>query len=146
MSRHGFEFDTSHPRIVVVHYDSLLSDTEFEDTLRKFDHLLETRTLRYALILNVRHTKMSSFSQARRQAEWMRDRAHLIKSKLLGIALVLPSPVVRGVMTVITSIQPMPTAYVVVRTLEDARTWAERQIAEAQTINLTSSARKHTDR
>jgi len=127
----SFDFDESHPRTVIVNYHSLMSDADFEATLARFDHIMASRSVRYVVILNVLHSKMGPFSQARRQAEWMRDRAALMKSKLLGIAMVMPSAAIRGVMRVITGIQPMPVTYSMVGTLQEAQEWAAEQILKS---------------
>lgn len=136
----SFEFDESQSRIVIVHYNTLMSDADFEATLTRFDRIMTSRSVRYVVILNVRHSKMAPFAQARRQAEWMRDRSVLMKTKLLGIAMVMPSAVIRGVMSVITGIQPMPVTYAVVGTLEAAQQWAEQQINKSPSGSLPTGS------
>jgi hypothetical protein len=136
----SFEFDERHPRIVIVHYHTLMSDADFEATLARFDHIMASRSVRYVVILNVCHAKMGPFAQARRQAEWMRDRAALMRSKVLGIAMVMPSAVIRGVMHVITGIQPMPVTYAVMSTLQEAQEWAAQQILKSPDPSSPSRA------
>ena len=68
-------------------------------------------------------------SQVRRQASHMRERSELSKLYVRGIAMVIPSAVIRGVLKVILSIAPMPCPHAVFNELDEANRWAGARIA-----------------
>ncbi|MCA9534839.1 MAG: hypothetical protein KC593_14210 [Myxococcales bacterium] len=58
--------------------------------------------------------------QRKRLAQWQDDNWDLIKERCLGVASVMPSPVVRGVMRAIFWMSAPPTREEVVDTVEEA--------------------------
>jgi hypothetical protein len=69
--------------------------------------------------------------QRKRLAQWQDDNWDLIKLRCLGVASVVPSPVVRGVMRAIFWMSAPPTQEEVVDTVEEAVALAFRWADEA---------------
>jgi hypothetical protein len=125
----SYEVDELRFPLVWVHYRRNLEDGEFEALLSTFERMMRERTRRYVLVLETHHSAMTSFSQARRQAMWMKEHQETLRKQVLGIALVLPSPVLRGVLKVVLQLQPMPVPYAVFRDAAEAEAWAQQRLA-----------------
>ena len=74
---------------------------------------------------------MPTGRQARLQANWMRDNEAQIRQRTLGIAFVISSPAVRGVLKAILALQSMPAPYRVESTAADAEAWLRERLAAA---------------
>jgi hypothetical protein len=71
----------------------------------------------------------------RRQADWIRDNAALIKAYSACTAFVIGSPLVRGALTAILWLQPMPSPYTVLATLALAQAWALEQLSRFRVLS-----------
>ncbi|MCA9614910.1 MAG: hypothetical protein H6726_31785 [Sandaracinaceae bacterium] len=69
--------------------------------------------------------------QRKRLAQWQDDNWDLIKERCLGVASIIPSPVVRGVMRAIFWMSAPPTREEVVDTPDEAVALVFRWVAEA---------------
>jgi hypothetical protein len=96
--------------------------------LGRFDEMMASRLRPYVLLLETHHSKMTSFRQAQRQAQWMKERRTLLQRQVLAIAFVLPSAVLRGALKVVFQLQPMPVPHEIFNDSEDARRWALARI------------------
>jgi hypothetical protein len=123
-----YEIDETRFPVIHVHYRRQHTDEEFEKLLQEYSRLMRERRQQYVLILETHHSSMTPVSQARRQASWMKEVEGPLKKQVRGIALVLPSPVLRGVLKVVLQLQPMPVPYAVFRDAKEAMTWAEQRL------------------
>ena len=123
----AYEFDESqwpHLRLVMIRKPS---DDEFSAYLDEYETYL-TRSDRYGVLYDVDPSVgMISVAQARMQANWMKHNASRLRLRCFGVAFVLPSAVHRGVLKAIFKMQPIPTDYRVVRTLDEAHLWLSDQ-------------------
>jgi hypothetical protein len=119
-----------HPLIVVT-FDGLASEREFDDYLAKMTTEVLERKQRSVTILDARTSGRAPASQRKKQAEWLKKHDALLRQYSLGSAFVITSPLVRGVLTAIFWLQPMATAYTVVGSLGEAETWAAARLREA---------------
>lgn len=69
--------------------------------------------------------------QRKRLAQWQDDNWDLIKERCLGVASIMPSPVVRGVMRAVFWMSTPPTREEVVDTVEEAVATVLRWSSEA---------------
>jgi hypothetical protein len=67
----------------------------------------------------------------RRQAEWIKDHEALLRQYSLGVAMVMQSPIVRGMLKAILWIQPMPQPYTVCSSVEEGLRWLRERVASA---------------
>jgi hypothetical protein len=119
--------DLSRPQIMLVTFDGGVTDEQFEDYLRGMSKNLQRRT-RTVTILDARRAVRTPPKQRKRQADWLIENDLLLKQFSAGSAFVITSPIVRGVMTAILWISPLPTPHTVVGTLSEAELWASDRL------------------
>jgi len=122
--------DTEHP-IVTVTFDGDTTDEAFGKYLADMTSLVLDRRLQTLTILDARKATAVSAAQRRAQAVWLRDNARLLARYSLGTVFVIESSIIRGVLTAILWLQPMPGPHIVVPSLALGRVWAKERIAEA---------------
>ena len=122
----AYDFDESKWPRLRIRMNRKPSDDEFRDYLERYEAYL-ARTERYGLVLDVAPAVgMTSVSQARMQAEWMKGNGSRLRERCWGVAFLLPSAVHRGVLKAILKMQPVPTDYTVVGSMEEAEAWLSR--------------------
>jgi hypothetical protein len=123
--------DVSRHPIVVVTFDGLATDREFEEYLAAMTKLVLDRRQPNVTILDARASGRSPATQRKKQADWLKQHDQLLRRYSLGTAFVITSPLVRGVLTAILWVQPMSTPHTVVATLDEADRWAREKLREA---------------
>lgn len=121
--RHVVEYDESRFPLVIVTPRGEATDAEvaaFLDVLKR--PLLRRQT--YLQILDATHATPGTPYQRRIQAEWVGAHAPLIKRYTLGVAFVMPSPLIRGALTAILWFQRLPCPHLVMSTMDEAERWA----------------------
>lgn len=113
--------------LVRVHYYDLLPDPEFDRQLADLNRILD-REQPHALVIVTHHQRMMPLSQVRKQASNMLESAEKARRWVRGIALVIPSPVIRGVLKVTLSIAPMPCPYAVFDHEDEGVRWARARL------------------
>jgi hypothetical protein len=121
--------DESELPLLLVTFEGAATDAEFEAYLAAMSALLERRMIT-ATVLDARRASGAGAAQRRRQAEWMKEHAALMRQYSAGTAFVIESALVRGVLTAILWLQPMESPHIVVATLSVARVWAKQRLRE----------------
>lgn len=127
----SYRIDESRYPIVWVTYFTGQTDEEFDELLATYDRLMRTRQERYVLVLEANHSKLTPMHQLKKQAAWMKEREPLMKQQVAGIALVLGSPILRGALKVVLSLQPMPVPHAVCKDAAEAEAFARRRLGRA---------------
>ncbi len=122
--------DTSRHPIVTVRFSGYISEPEFDQYLAAMTNVIN-RYEKTLTILDARRAIRNPASQRKKQAEWLKTHEERLRQQSLGTVFVITSPFVRGVLTAILWLQPLPNEYAVVATLEEAEAWAARQLAAA---------------
>jgi len=124
----NIEVDESGFPLVIARFRDQSSDDEFAAYLKDLDQLF-TRRQHFALVIDTTSRRDTPPLHRRMQADWMRDRAMLIRLFNVGTALVVPSMVQRGVLTAILWMQPMPCPHYTCETAPEAIRWCRAQLA-----------------
>lgn len=82
-------------------------------------------------ILDARRAVRNPATQRKKQAEWIERHTEQLRKYSLGTAFIINSPLVRGVLTAILWVRPLPTQHTVVSTMEEAEAWVQQQLAAA---------------
>jgi hypothetical protein len=120
------EVDEKHYPLVFIKFTGEPTLDEFRAYLGRLSQLLK-RPGHRALVLEASY-RANAF-QRKLQAEWIKDNLETVKQKTAGMAFVIQSSLVRGALTAIFWIQPLPVPYVIVATREQAEAWARQQLA-----------------
>jgi hypothetical protein len=125
----AIRIDDSEWPILVVTFVGVPSAGDFAAYLAGLDERL-ARGVPYAVILDARHAGVQPGRQRQQQAEWMKQNKEQLQRYLRGCAFVFSSPLLRIVLQGIFYLQPLPSAWMICGTLEEARRWAEARLAE----------------
>lgn len=137
----AIQIDQNFLPLIVIRYDGPTSDADFEaylETLRLSMSepkagprvLLQDATLAYPI----------TPKQRKRQADWMKEHAAQIARLTLGCAFVIPSSLMRGVLTAIFWIQPLPCPHEISGTIPEALAWCSEKLNE-RGLSLPPGAR-----
>lgn len=122
--------------LVTVTFVGDVSNDEFKAYLERLDRLL-ARGEPNAMVMDARRSARSPAIQRKLQADWIKEREALLRRLSCGTAFVITSPLVRGVLTAILWLQPMPQPHTVVATPEEAEAWAIAKL-RARGLTVTS--------
>jgi hypothetical protein len=111
-------------RFPLVLLDSVSSTTnaDFDVYLTKLTATLG-RQQTFGVLLDARKAERPTPIQRQRQAEWMKEHAAALKKHSVGMTFVMDNPIIRGSLTAILWLQPMPMPHAVFKRYDDAETW-----------------------
>jgi hypothetical protein len=117
------DVDAARPdEIVVVTFNSDVSDDEFRDYLRRVsDRLALKRPFGFVFIATSGGS--ATAAQRRMQAAWIRDQFDELHQWVWGAAFVLNSAIGRLTLASVLALQRLPYPHVVVATPEQAFAW-----------------------
>ena len=115
--------DESRWPLAQVTFRGAPDDGAFEAYFAWNSRILE-RCERYACVVDAREVKQISAMQRRRQAEWMKRNHDALKEFSVGVAFVIDSPLVRGILTAILWLAPLPQPHFIASTGGEAERWA----------------------
>ena len=122
--------DTSRAPLLLVRFDGAVDDDGFRAYLQQLTSWLD-RGERYAIVLDARTATPPQAAQRRMQADMMKAEHVRLGKLCVGGAFVIPSPLVRGALTAILWIQPLPWEHTVVADLTTAEAWARNRLGRA---------------
>jgi hypothetical protein len=121
------DVDERHWPFVVFHFRGQVSMDELEKYLARQDELLARHQPTCSIVL-AEEAKLWETPVLRRQAEWIKTNQELLRRYSLGAALVIQSPIVRGMLKAILWIQPMPQPHAVFPRVDDALRWLRERV------------------
>ncbi|NUP13162.1 MAG: STAS/SEC14 domain-containing protein [Polyangiaceae bacterium] len=124
----SIRIDDDRTGMLVVTFVGTVSDDEFKRYLDEVGAPLQRRAP-YAVVLDARASDRTPAVQRKLQADWLTQHRSELARYCVGNAFVITSPLVRGVLTAILWLQPLPVPYVVCSSLEAARKWARDRLA-----------------
>ena len=116
--------------LVVFKFRGRTTMEELEGYLARQDAMLARQQTMVSLVL-AEEAKLWDTPVMRRQADWIKAHKDELRRLSLGAALVIPSPVIRGMLKAIMWIQPMPQPHTIVATPEDGLRWLREQVRRA---------------
>jgi hypothetical protein len=123
--------DDSRFPLVVATYDGAVTDAEFDEYLKEITEKTFARPTRSVVIVDATRAVRPNPLQRKRQAEWLKTQEAALKKTNLGTAFVISNALIRGGLTAIFWIAPMPTPTTVVATYAQAEEWAFARLREA---------------
>jgi len=118
------------PLYVVTHRGTV-TEEEFEAYLRDVTlNMYQPQSEKRILIQDATESAPTSAKIRRRQADWLREHENRLKFLTIATVFVIPSGFVRGVLTAILWLQPLPMPHHVCSTLAEALEWAEQRLRE----------------
>lgn len=121
--------DTRHP-LVVVTFEGDLTDQELAHHHTEMESRVLARRRISATLVDATNVRSVTARQRRMQAEWIEKNEETLARFSVGSAFVITSSLVRGTLTAILWLKPMPTPHVVVSTFAEAEAWCRAQLRE----------------
>ena len=107
------------------------TDEEFTAYLDDLIKLLGTGGKR-AMVVDCTKSSNLSRQHRRAQAAYLKDYSELIEEKIVGMAMIIQSPVIRTILSAIIWIEPMSCPYKVFSTRKEGEAWCRELLALAK--------------
>ena len=118
-----FHFDDSRHPLTMVRFVGDLSEEQLDEYLALLDEKLARRQ-RSVMIVDALDASARTDAQRRKQLKWVRDNEVEVRTYTLGVAIVIGSPIIRGVVSLVLWYQSLPFPCTVVSSVDDALAWA----------------------
>lgn len=119
--------------LVIVTYSGVPRDDEFDDYLKRLSINLERaqrERIKIAMVFDATESAGPNAKHRARQAEWMKEHEALSKLHSAGYAFIIPSSFLRGVLTAILWLAPMPAPHVIVASLAEGERWCRQRLSQ----------------
>ena len=126
-----FVDETAWP-LIGIRYEGDIDEREFADLLHHLTGCFERardQGSRIGLLYDSRRGRSASALIRKMQADWQRDNGPLLGRYGAGVAFVIDSPLVRGLLRAIMWMSRIPSPYVVTATRAEAEEWLESRLA-----------------
>ncbi len=125
-----YDFALNHFPLVIVTSPEKVDDAEVRRMFARFDELYRAGK-RYAVTMDTTATReMPTAKQRKLLADLSRASADESRRWCVGVAMVVTSAVLRGVMTAVQWAAPAPTAMIHVPTLKEGVDWCCTRLTE----------------
>ena len=122
--------DRSEFPILIVRYRGAPTTDEFGQYLDRLSAVYREGN-RFAMIFDSSDAESPPATQRKMQADWILKHERLIHTLNVGTAFVVPSVVLRGALTAIFWLQPLPCPHFVCAELNEARRWTRARLDAA---------------
>ncbi|HJL17482.1 MAG TPA: hypothetical protein RMH99_17565 [Sandaracinaceae bacterium LLY-WYZ-13_1] len=124
------DIDTSRFPVVDVTFHGQVSDEQFADYLERMTEVA-TRREKNVVIIDASRAGATPPTQRKMQADWLKKHEATLERHSLGTAFIITSRMIRGILTAILWLSPMPGDHAVVSTYVEAEDWAFERLWEA---------------
>ncbi len=128
-----YRFDATTLPLLRITFAGSVDDAAFRAYLGEYRAVL-AQGKPYAVLLDASEAGVPSSAQRKLQADFMRDNAGAMGAVCVGGAFVIQSTLVRGALTAILWLQPMPFRHVVVSTMAEGEAWCRGRLVAAAAI------------
>jgi len=115
------------PLVVVTFTGAAATSENFQAYLDELEENYASRTP-FALVFDASKASIPGLSYQKKQAAWMKAHEELIRTYCRGVAYVLPNPLLRQVLSLISKLQAQPVPFRVWADREAAIAWARTQL------------------
>jgi hypothetical protein len=124
------EIDESRFPLVTVTFVGQVAEYEFDRYLQTMSRVLQRRA-KNAIVFDARRAANPNATQRSKQAAWLKSHRDPIEKYSCGSAFVIASAIIRGGLTAILWVAPIPGEHTVVATLAEGETWAIGRLSAA---------------
>jgi len=124
----SIQFDDQEAGILKITFEGMADTRQFADYLETVSRRLAQQRP-YIVVLDARYAERTPAMQRKMQADWIASHRPELEQYCAGTVFVISSPLVRGALTAILWLQPLPSPHIVVGTLPAALDWARARVA-----------------
>jgi hypothetical protein len=129
----GIVVDDSGFPLVRITFDGAVAEHAFDQYLQTVSRVYMRRA-KVATIFDARRAAPPTAKERAKQAAWLKQHRDVIGRFSCGSAFVIESAIVRGGLTAILWLAPIPGAHTVVATVAEAEAWALARLREAGVV------------
>jgi hypothetical protein len=118
----GYRFDTHSWPVVCFEFVGRLSADELKKYFADSDALMSGSP--FAVVVDCSHMLVPEVEFVRKQANWLREHSAEMTRVTRGVALVVHSTLIRGLIRAVLHFQDIPVAYEWFADRDHAMTWA----------------------
>lgn len=107
--------DTGRWPLIYVRFRGSVDGPVMDQYLSDLTRAITQRPGKRAMVMDATECGMVSAAARKKQADWMLEYDENTRLFTMGIAFVLPSPLLRGALTAVLWLQPLPCPYAVVK-------------------------------
>jgi hypothetical protein len=126
----GIVVDDSKFPLVRVTFDGAVAEHAFDEYLHALSRVLSRRA-KNAIVFDAIRAVAPTAKERAKQAAWLKQHRDVIERFSCGSAFVIKSALVRGGLTAILWLAPIPGAHTVVGTVAEAEAWALGRLRDA---------------
>jgi hypothetical protein len=119
-----------HDALIRVTVNGSVTDDDFKEYLVESDRIV-ARGKAYVLIYDVVAGLEVSPVQRSQQSDWINRNRTNLRQLCRGAVFAMPSPVMRGVLTAVLWVSPLPFETKTVSTVTEAERWASERLRQA---------------
>jgi hypothetical protein len=135
------DIDDRYWPLVLFRFSGDVSLPQLNEYLKRQEKMLERREMMGSLVLTD-NLKLWDTPVLRRQAEWIKTNVEQLRRYSVGAALIIGSPVVRGMLKAVLWIQPMPQPHLVCSNVDEALAWLRARFLAAN-IDMPAGIQVH---
>jgi hypothetical protein len=117
--------------LVVFRFSHEVTLSQLEAYLARQEEMLLRRERSASLVI-VESLRMWEPAVVKRQAAWIKEHHDELRRASIGVALVMTSPLARGILKAVLWMQPMPQPHKVCSSVEEALRWVAGRFADAR--------------
>jgi hypothetical protein len=121
--------------VLLVTFYGEATDAQYKAHLEAMDVVIERnrRQLgkRWAVIIDATRWLRSNANQRKLHADWMKRHEQMMRQRTAGVAFAIDNAFVRGGLTAVLWLAPLPCPHTIVRNLAEALSWVELQLGES---------------
>lgn len=129
--------------IITVTYYSGATDEQYEAHLAEMDAIVERNKRRigsWVVINDTTRWMKSNANQRKMHAAWMSRHEDMMRARTAGVAFVIDNAIVRGGLTAVLWLAPLPCPHCIVKTMAEAKRWAQQRLEETSPESLQQRA------
>ena len=121
------EIDEGQWPLIVLTFSGSVTVSELGDCFAKHERLLAAERP-FVVLVRVHDMQPWESATIRLQATWRKENAPQLRRLIRGVAMVLPSLWLKGLLRTVLWVQPIPQPLVVCATTEEATAWLGERV------------------
>lgn len=126
--------------VLLVTFYGQATDEQYKAHLDTMDAVMERHVRqvgkRWGVIIDATRWLRSNANQRKMHADWMKKHEQVMRQRSAGVAFVIDNAFVRGGLTAVLWLAPLPCPHTIVADLSEALSWVEKQLGEPVVYEL----------
>lgn len=116
-----------------LRFEGTNGDADFRRCFDECDEMLAANQ-RYGIVIDGTNSDGFTATQRSANANWFATRAPQLRRLCVGAAFSIRSPLVRGTLTAIMWLAPIPMPHTILPTASEAEAWVKKRLVDARLL------------